>query len=217
MKLSDDGEGRIRGYLYLLMQSLGSLLGAEVARDCVREVESHIRDRYAEKLALSAEPAERELLDAVLSGLGPPLELAKIYSAELAIDEALETGGLRAILKAVGRGARVTVGSSAPAIAVFLGYGVALAFFLVVVAKIFFPDSVGLLIRGGWPVAYGLFVNVPDDARVAGGYWNIPISLVLGAIAFALTHRMAKRWLQRLRQRLHESANGPRNHKTVGP
>ena len=44
MKLTDSGESRVRGYLYLFERSLRSFLSPEVAADAVREVESHIRD-----------------------------------------------------------------------------------------------------------------------------------------------------------------------------
>src|SRR4029453_9829852 len=44
MKLTDSGESRIRGYLYVLERSLRSFLSPAVAADAVREVESHIRD-----------------------------------------------------------------------------------------------------------------------------------------------------------------------------
>jgi hypothetical protein len=48
MKLSEDSEARIRGYLYMLMSSLRSFLPTDVAKDAVREVESHIRERVAQ-------------------------------------------------------------------------------------------------------------------------------------------------------------------------
>lgn len=45
MTLTDAGESRIRGYLFVLGRSLRSFLPREVAEDAVREVESHIRER----------------------------------------------------------------------------------------------------------------------------------------------------------------------------
>ena len=45
MTISEKGEARIRGYLYMLMSSLRSFLPPDVAKDAVREVESHIRER----------------------------------------------------------------------------------------------------------------------------------------------------------------------------
>jgi uncharacterized membrane protein len=45
MTLTDAGESRIRGYLFVLGRSLKTFLPADVADDAVREVESHIRER----------------------------------------------------------------------------------------------------------------------------------------------------------------------------
>jgi len=45
MTLTEPGESRIRGYLFVLGRSLRSFLPPEVADDAVREVESHIRER----------------------------------------------------------------------------------------------------------------------------------------------------------------------------
>ncbi len=45
MTLTESGESRIRGYLFVLGRSLRSFLPAEIADDAVREVESHIRER----------------------------------------------------------------------------------------------------------------------------------------------------------------------------
>ena len=60
MKLTDVGEARIRGYLYVLDRSLRSFLPPEVARDAVREVESHIRERLSQS---EATPDERTAVD----------------------------------------------------------------------------------------------------------------------------------------------------------
>ena len=48
MKLTESGESRVRGYLYVFERSLRSFLSPAVAADAVREVESHIRDAVAE-------------------------------------------------------------------------------------------------------------------------------------------------------------------------
>lgn len=42
MNLSEAGESRIRGYLFMLESSLRTFLKRDVAADAVREVESHI-------------------------------------------------------------------------------------------------------------------------------------------------------------------------------
>ena len=47
MKLSDSGESRVNGYLFVLERSLLTFLPRETARDAVREIDSHLRDRIA--------------------------------------------------------------------------------------------------------------------------------------------------------------------------
>ncbi len=58
MRLTEIGESRVRGYLFVLGRSLRSFLPAEVAEDAVREVESHIRERIAQ-----VEPREAQRSD----------------------------------------------------------------------------------------------------------------------------------------------------------
>ena len=45
MKISEVGESRVRGYLFVLERSLRTFLPREVVADAAREVESHIRER----------------------------------------------------------------------------------------------------------------------------------------------------------------------------
>jgi hypothetical protein len=52
MNLSEAGEARINGYLFLLDKSLRTFLRREIAADAVREVASHIRERVAETEAM---------------------------------------------------------------------------------------------------------------------------------------------------------------------
>ena len=47
MILTAAGESRINGYLFVLKRSLSAGLPREVARDAVREIESHLRERIA--------------------------------------------------------------------------------------------------------------------------------------------------------------------------
>jgi hypothetical protein len=91
MNLSDVGEGRLRGYLFILGRSLRSFLPPETARDALREIEGHIRERLDR-----AEPGEGEAqtVERVLAELGPPLRVAQAYSTELTVDEAVATGRL---------------------------------------------------------------------------------------------------------------------------
>ena len=101
MKLSEAGEGRIRGYLYLLKQSLRSFMPTDVASDSVREVESHIRERLVEPDTDGDAADERERIERVLAGIGPPLELARVYASEFTLDEAATTGHVAPLMRSL--------------------------------------------------------------------------------------------------------------------
>jgi uncharacterized membrane protein len=88
MILSDPGESRVRGYLFVLERSLSLGLPRDVARDAAREIESHLRERIA---AVTASD-ERAAVEQILAELGPPLRVAQAYSAERTLDEAVMTG-----------------------------------------------------------------------------------------------------------------------------
>ncbi len=98
MNLSDDGESRIRGYLFMLESSLRTFLKRDVVADAVREVESHVRERVRETEPM---PNERDALNRLLDAIGPPHRLARAYSAELAVDEAVSSGRLWSTARAV--------------------------------------------------------------------------------------------------------------------
>src|SRR5215470_1844151 len=98
VKLSESGESRVNGYLFVLERSLLTFLPRDTARDAVREIDSHLRDRIA---AAEAVPDERAALEKILNELGPPLRVAQAYSVERVVDEAVVTGRITAILRAV--------------------------------------------------------------------------------------------------------------------
>src|SRR4051794_41591647 len=60
MNLSDTGESRVNGYLFVLERSLKSFLPTDVVRDATREIESHVRERVASH---NGAPNEREALE----------------------------------------------------------------------------------------------------------------------------------------------------------
>src|SRR5205809_7121984 len=86
--LTETGEARVNGYLFVLERSLKTFLPMDVVRDAVREIESHVSERIA---ASDGSPNEREALERILLELGPPLRVAKAYSAERIVDEAIAT------------------------------------------------------------------------------------------------------------------------------
>jgi uncharacterized membrane protein len=200
MKLSDSGESRVRGYLYVLERSLRSAVKAELAADAVREVESHIRERVSGSDAM---PNERDALERILTQLGTPTTVARAYSIELMMDEAAVGGRISAIFRSLFHVATTGAIGFFGAIGLFAGYSIGLSFLAIALLKPIFPNNVGIwaLRPGGVTVAIGARFPAPDGIAPAGGYWLIPLCLLLGFGILVLMHRAARRWITSLRDR----------------
>lgn len=198
MQLTSTGESRVNGYLFVLERSLKTFLPIEVARDAVREIESHVRERIA---ATDGGPNEREALERILLELGPPLRVAQAYSAERTIDEAVTTGRLVPMFRAVLNVAGMTIGGFFIALGLFIGYATSFAFFAIAILKPIFPRNVGVQYVHGWPVAIGAHFPLEPGVQLGGGYWIIPVALLCGLGIFVGTHRGARRFLARWRER----------------
>jgi uncharacterized membrane protein len=198
MTLSDTGESRVRGYLYVLERSLRSSVSSALATDAIREVESHIRERVAES---TGSPNERDALEAILTRLGSPATVAKAYSLELIMEEAAVGGRLVAVLRSVFHAAATSLAAFFTALMLFVGYGIGVGFLIVGLLKPIFPNNVGLWFNDGVPV-FGAQFPAPQGAAPLGGYAIIPISCVIGLAILIGTHRTARRWIARVRERL---------------
>ena len=203
MTLSDTGESRVRGYLYMLGQSLRASASAPLAADAVREVESHIRERVAES---SGMPNEREALEAILLRLGSPSTVARAYSLEMILEEAAVGGRFVVVLRSLFQAAATGVTGFFTAMLLFLGYSSGAAFISIAVLKPIFPNNVGLWLHEG--VSLGGQFPAPEGVTPLGGYWIIPICLFVGLLILIATHRLARRWVGRLRQRIRDRRAG---------
>jgi uncharacterized membrane protein len=198
MNLTDTGESRVNGYLFVLERSLKTFLPPDVVRDAVREIESHVRERIA---AFEAGPNERAALEQILTELGPPLRVAQAYSAERTIDEAVATGRFVPTLRAIWQLASTTVAGFFTALALFTGYLASFGFFAVAVLKVIFPANVGIQFRDGFPVGLGAHFPLAAGTDLRGGYGIIPFALFCGLGLFVATHRGARRFLAWWRRR----------------
>lgn len=198
MNLSADGEARVRGYLFMLESSLRTFLKRDVVADAVREVESHIRERVRETEPL---PNERDALERLLEVIGPPHRVAKAYSAELAVDEAVSSGRLGAMARAVFVLARNTTEGFFVGIGLFTGYITAVACLLVALAKPLFPDTVGIRWNNGEFRGAGWEPFRDPGTVMTHGWWVAGICAVLGVLLLWLTHRGTRRYLRRVRAR----------------
>ena len=194
MNLSETGESRVNGYLFVLERSLSAFLPRDNVRDAVREIESHVRERVA---AADGAADERVALENILAQLGPPLRVAQAYSAERIVDEAIATGRVVPMLRAVWHLAVTTAVGFGAALAVFIGYAIGVAFIAIAVLKPIFPDNVGFWVRDDaeTPFRLGATFPAPAGEHLVGGYWVIPIALFLGLTVLVLNHRGTKKFL----------------------
>jgi len=197
MTLSETGESRVRGYLYVLDHALRASAPAQLAADAVREVESHIRERVAES---SGMPNEREALETILVRLGSPSTVARAYSLEMIMEEAAVGGRIVAVLRSLFHAAATGGRGFLIAMLLLLGYSSGAAFISVAVLKPIFPNNVGLWVDQGFSLG-GRF-PAPDGVTPLGGYWVIPICLFIGLMLLILTHKLARRWVARLGERI---------------
>jgi len=190
--LTETGESRVNGYLFVLERSLKTFLPPDVVRDAVREIESHVRERVTEA---DGAPNERDALERILSELGPPLRVAQAYSAERTIDEAVATGRFVSIVRAVSHLAVTTIGGFFAALGLLIGYLTAFCFIALAALKPIFPNNVGIQFVHGVPVGLGAHFPMSPDIDLRGGYWIIPIALLFGLAIFVGTQRGARRYL----------------------
>ena len=198
MQLSDTGESRVNGYLFVLERSLKTFLPSGVVRDAVREIESHLRERVA---SADGAPNEREVLERILAELGPPLRVAQAYSAERTIDEAVTTGRFVPIVRAVGHLAATTITGFFAALGLLVCYLMSFCFVALAVLKPIFPNNVGVQYVHGFPIGVGAQFPLEPGTVLGGGYWMIPFALFFGLAIFVGTHRGARRYLSWWRER----------------
>jgi HAAS domain-containing protein len=203
VKLTETGESRVNGYLFVLERSLKTFLAPDTVRDAVREIESHLRERV---MAADGAPNEREAIERILAELGPPLRVAQAYSAERTIEEAVTTGHFVPMMRAVAHLALTTMTGFWAAFGLLVGYMVSFAFIAIAVLKPIFPANVGVDYVHGFPIGLSARFPLPPGTELGGGYWVIPFSLLCGLGIFVGTHRGARKFLAWRR----ETARGAR-------
>lgn len=197
MTLSEMGESRIRGYLFVLERALRASGPAQLAADAIREVESHIRERVAESDGM---PNEREALERIFGRLGAPSTVARAYSLEMTLDEAVVGGRFVPVMRSLFLAAATGTGAFVGALMLLVGYSMGVGFLAIAALKPIFPNHVGLWLHDG--VSFGVVVPAPPGVQPLGGYWIIPICLVLGLGVLVATHRLARTWIGRVKDNL---------------
>jgi len=85
----------------------------------------------------------------------------------------------------------------AAALMLFSAYATGGGFIATALLKPIFPNNVGLWVHEGFSL--GAQFPAPPGVTPLGGYWIIPICLVLGLLILLFTHRLARRWIASLR------------------
>ncbi|MCX6545222.1 MAG: hypothetical protein NTV05_12540 [Acidobacteria bacterium] len=198
MTLTEVGESRVNGYLFILDRSLRSFLPREIASDAVREVASHIRERCDQA---EAAPDERAAIERVLAELGPPLRVAQAYSHEMTLDEAVTTGRFVPMARALWHSATSSVVGFGWAILVFTGWSMGVSLLAMAVLKPVFPNNIGFFTLNGQPRGFGMEFALPPGTEAHGGYWLMPVALVAGLGVLVVTQRLSRRILLWMRAR----------------
>ena len=204
MRLSDTGESRVRGYLYVLERSMRAAVSGHLANDAVREVESHIRERVD---GSDGTPNERDALEDILTRLGSPTTVARAYSLEMVMEEAAVGGRLLPVMRSLLHAAASGVRGFLIAIALFCGYMIGASFVALAALKPVFPRNVGLWFKDGVPRSFGAEFPAPQGMELVGGYWVIPVALIAGIAILLAVHRAARRWIAALRARISAARN----------
>jgi hypothetical protein len=148
------------------------------------------------------------MLEKILSELGPPLRVAQAYSVERTVDEAVVSGQIVAIIRAVWHVALSTASGFFGGLGLFTGYLLGLSFVILAVIKPLFPDNIGIWVNNeslsngldiGWRMGGG--PSAFRHEHMVGGYWVIPIWLTTGFALLFLTHRGARKFLGWWRRR----------------
>jgi uncharacterized membrane protein len=197
MILSDTGESRVRGYLFVFERSLQTSLPPAVVGDAVREVESHIRERIAESQPL---PDERVALERILEALGAPARVARAYSLELSVDEALVTGRFASTLRVIWLLASTTLAGFVAALFLITGYLAGVGFLLVGLLTMVLPDRFGMVV-GRTNLSFGPYIPEPG-LELHSGWGVVVLCVVLGLTFLVVTHKGARAWMRWIRPRL---------------
>jgi len=184
---------QIDEYLGKVRRNLRGLKDDDV-RDIVEELRSHILEKSSE-----------QKLEAVLSGLGTPEELASQYTTESLFVRAAVSRSPWAILKSLFHWASLSVAGFFVLMGSLLGYFAGVVLILVGYLKLIHPHTAGvwttrdatgdlqILVRLG-------FGSPPPGAHQVMGWWIVPIGVLGGFGLVMLTTRSALWCVRRYRQ-----------------
>ena len=161
-----------------------------------------------EPLVLGEDALDHERLAAKvywrLQTIGRRGLVAQAYSAERTLDEAVTTGRLVPIMRAIWHLAVTTVTGFLTAMLVLSGYLFGFTFLVLAALKPIFPDHVGFWTRGGsngLPTNLQIRFALQPNEHPDGGYWIIPFCLFCGLGLLVASYRGSRGFLKWWRKR----------------
>jgi len=207
MTITGDAQQRIDLYLGKLR---GRLRGAndEEVGEIVDELRSHIMDKAAASSQLNDETNGEITLagvDAALTALGSPEELAGQYMTDTLLARAEVSRSPVQILRSLFRWASLSVAGFFVLLGSILGYFFGVVFLLVALLKLFQPHTAGLWIfpsgAGDSEISFRLgFGSIPVGGRDLLGWWIVPLGWMAGGGLVMLTTYIALWFVRQYRR-----------------
>jgi uncharacterized membrane protein len=182
--MSAAGEERLNAYLRQVRRELGGLPRRE-ADEVIDELRSHVLDRVTDRTKAGT-------IEAALNALGPPKDVARTNIALRAVSRIEAGRSPWRVLQTAALLARLSSKALAVLAISLGGYAVAAYAFSLAVLKLFIPGRVGVwhIPNSADPLTYSIGrIIPPQGAHELLGWWIIPVTSGLGAIAALLTWR----------------------------
>lgn len=157
------------------------------------ELHLEIQDHLYESFKLEKGDSEAERLLNAIDKIGNPEEFIKPMIAEKLLTEASRTLNPKTIISGLYYNVRTGTKKLFFSLLFGLGYFISFVCGLMVILKILFPETSGLLIHrnGGW--ALGIIDEVKDIKEDILGFWIIPIGIILAVFIYWGLSRLLKR------------------------
>jgi uncharacterized membrane protein len=196
-----DAQKKIEAYLNTLRQRLRGL-NDEDAHEIIEELRSHIMD----KSALDG-PVTTASIDAALTSLGDPEDLASQYTTDNLLARAEVSRSPLRILKSLFHWASLSIAGFFVLLGSFLGYFFGAVLMLVAVLKLIHPHTAGLWIfpkaNGELDISFRLgFGSMPAAGRDVLGWWIVPLGWIAGSALVMLTTSIAVWFVRQYRKSL---------------
>jgi hypothetical protein len=182
----DAGMAHLDCYLDQVRRHLKPLPKSEID-EIVAELRSHVLDRVAGRPTPDA-------VEAAITALGGPREVARVNLTERVAAEVAEDRSPLTVLRGIGRLAGLSLYGAFAGLVSFAGYGIAAAFLITAAVKPFARSNAGLWRTPEGGGAYSLALGVTSHVRSHQGqellgWWIIPIGVAAGLILGWLTWR----------------------------